>query len=165
MEAGTLAVVCGVPGAGKSTVAQAAADQLDATTLRTDIVRKELFENPSYAAVETDAVYAEVLSRAESRLPDESVVLDGTFRTRARREQAAAVAERVGAQFRLVTVECDRQTVRERIARRENDPSDADVVISEQIREEFEPPARDHVAVDNSGSLADTQRRVAELFR
>lgn len=160
----TLAVVCGVPGVGKSTVARAVSEQLDAVTLRTDVVRKELYDDPTYAAAETDAVYREVLTRAESQLDERSVVLDGTFRTVDRRERAAGVAERAGVAFRLFTVECDRQTVRERIENREDDPSDADFGIHQQIREQFEPPTRDHVAVDNSGSLAETRARVAELF-
>ena len=160
----TLAVVCGAPGVGKSTVARRAADRLDGSTLRTDVVRKELFAEPTYSASETDAVYAQLRERAADRLADGSVVLDGTFRTRDRRDRIARLAERTGAAFRLLVVRCDRTVVRDRLADRENDPSDADFAIHRRIADRFEPPAREHVVVDNSGSLAETRARVDELF-
>lgn len=159
-----LVVVCGVPGVGKSTVARAIKRRLDATLLRTDVVRKELFEQPSYAETETDTVYETVLERAESHLSAGAVVLDGTFRTRERRTRAAHLAETTGVPFRLVTVECDRQVVRDRIRSRNADPSDADFEIYERLSDEFESPTRTHTVIDNSGSLADTRQRVADLF-
>ncbi|MFB6177910.1 MAG: AAA family ATPase, partial [Halobaculum sp.] len=53
----SLVVVCGPPGVGKTTVASEAADQVDGTVLRTDVVRKDLFPEPTYDEAETEAVY------------------------------------------------------------------------------------------------------------
>lgn len=163
MDSG-VAVVCGPPGVGKSTVAECVADRLDATWIRTDRVRKELFADPTYSDGETETVYDEVRDRAADRLDRGPVVLDGTFRTRTRRATVADLAARHGVPFRLVVVECDRQVVRDRLADREDDPSDADFEIHRQIAEQFEPPDRDHAVVDNSGSLAATRDRVGGLF-
>jgi predicted kinase len=162
-ESVSLVVVCGPPGVGKTTVASEAAEQVDGTVLRTDVVRKDLFPEPSYDEAETDAVYDELLARSRERLADgESVVLDGTFRTERQRERAATLATECGGAFELFRVACEESIVRRRIEDREDDASDADFDIHQMIREEFEPISRDHARIDNSGSCAETCASVAE---
>ncbi|MFW5949094.1 MAG: AAA family ATPase [Halolamina sp.] len=165
-----LVLVCGLPGTGKSTVAERVVDLLPAHLLRTDVVRKELFPEPTYAAAESAAVYDELFQRARDRLDaGDHVVLDATFRQRALRQRAADVAADADAEFRLVRVTCAESVVRERIRRRqqyEDDESDADVSVYNQLKAEFEPiQGDDHVVVDNSGSLAATFDAVDEAFR
>ncbi|MFC6786487.1 AAA family ATPase [Halobaculum halobium] len=159
-----LVVVCGLPGAGKSTVAEAVADRLDAALVRTDVVRKELFPDPSYTDEESRRTYRAVFDRAEDRLAaGEPVVLDGTFRRASRRREARDLADRRGAEVEVVRVRCDEETAKARIRSRENDPSDADTDVYELLREEFEP-VEDPVVVDNSGDLDATLARVRTLF-
>lgn len=160
-----LVVVCGLPGAGKSTVSRRVTDRLDGRLVRTDVVRKELFPDPAYTSAESRAMYEEVVDRARRAAEaGEHVVLDGTFRSRAIRDRVAAVAADAGVDFRLVRVECDERLVRERIAARVDDESDADFEVYELLKDEFEPIEREHVVVDNSGSLAATTARIDELF-
>jgi hypothetical protein len=155
-----LVVVCGLPGVGKSTVARAVADRLDAAMLRTDVVRKELFENPEYTSEESEAVYTELLERAEGRLAEgASVVLDATFKTRARRREARGVAESTAAAFRLLYVDCDTDVVERRISARD-DVSDADFEVHLQFQDRFEPLEMDHERIDNSGSERETLQQV-----
>ena len=164
LSAPTLVVVCGLPGVGKSTVARAVADRLGAARLRTDVVRKELFEDPEYTDRETAAVYDELLSRARDRLLEgELVVLDGTFKQRDRRAEASELAAALGARFRLLRVECEESVVERRIVERDG-VSDADLEVHRQFRERFEPVEIDHVVVDNSGSEAETRRQVVEAI-
>lgn len=164
-EEPSLVVVCGLPGTGKTTVAAAVAERLDAERLRTDVVRKELFPEPEYTDAEAEAVYEELLARAGEHLAaDRTVVLDGTFHERAYRDAAAAVADERAVPLTVVRVTCDRDVVRERIRARTDDESDADFGVHELFREQFEPPEREHVVVDNSGDLAATHDRVRELF-
>jgi predicted kinase len=165
-----LVLVCGLPGTGKSTVAERIAELLPASLLRTDVVRKELFPDPTYASEESARVYDELFSRARERLDDgEHVVLDATFRRRDLRERAAAVAEAAGTEYRLVRVTCAESVVRQRIERRqreEDDESDADFAVYNQLKNEFEPiQGDDHVVVDNSGDLSETLSAVDEAFR
>lgn len=158
----TVVVVCGPPGVGKTTVAAAAATRLDAAVLRTDVVRKELFPEPTYADAETEAVYAELLERGREHVTaGRSVVLDGTFRTRSQRGRALATARECGADTRLLRVECAESVVRERIAAREGDASDADFEIHRRIRRQFESVDRSHDRIDNSGTTDETERQVA----
>ncbi|MEZ3115352.1 AAA family ATPase [Halobaculum sp. MBLA0147] len=159
----SLVVVCGPPGVGKTTVAETAAERLDATLLRTDVVRKDLFPAPTYSDEETTRVYTELLERARSRLArEESVVLDGTFRTRDTRRRAAGVAETTDTPARLVRVACEEPVVRRRLADREDDASDADFAVHRSIREQFEPLELAHARIDNSGTAAATRRQVEE---
>ena len=159
-----LVVVCGLPGVGKTTVAETVADRLDADLVRTDVVRKDLFPEPEYTAAESRRTYEAVFGRADALLSaDGAAVLDGTFRRAARRERARAVARRHGAEFDLLRVACDERVAKRRIRAREGDASDADVEVYDLLRAEFEP-ANDPLVVDNSGDLDATLTRVGELF-
>ncbi|WP_435145819.1 AAA family ATPase [Halobaculum sp. P14] len=161
-----LFVVCGLPGAGKTTVSAAVAERIDAPLLRTDVVRKEEFPEPDYTDEETAAVYDELLDRAGDALGRDGVaVLDGTFRRADLRDRTRDVADAHGASVVLVKVECDEAVARDRIAAREGDESDADADVYELLRAEFEPVAGDHAVVDNSGSLAETRGQIDELLR
>ncbi|NHN43211.1 AAA family ATPase [Halorubellus sp. JP-L1] len=156
-----LVVVCGLPGAGKTTVAGDVVDRLDAVRIRTDVVRKELFDEPEYTDAETDAVYRAVRDRADAALAaDDHVVLDGTYREREFREPAYDLAREHGVDCVVLKVEAADDVVRERIREREDDASDADVSIYEHYRDRFDPLEVDHVVVDNSGSIAETKAQV-----
>lgn len=159
-----LVVLCGLPGVGKSTVAEQVTDRLDAERLRTDAVRKDLFAEPTYAEAETERVYAELHERARERLnAGESVVLDATFAQQVFRNDAREVAADSGVDFLLVRVVCAEPVVEQRLADRE-DISDADIEIHRQFREEFEEIEVDHAVVDNSGTPAETTAQVEQLF-
>lgn len=158
-------VVCGLPGAGKTTVAERITDLLDATRLRTDVVRKELFPDPEYTDEESAAVYDELFARTRQHVDGgEPVVLDATFSERANRERARMLATTCDVPFTLVEVTCAEDIVEERIRRRTDDESDADVEVHRLFRDLFDSIERDHVVVDNSGDLAATRRQVDQQF-
>ncbi|WP_208023537.1 AAA family ATPase [Halorussus pelagicus] len=158
-------VVCGLPGVGKTTVAEDVAERLDGRLLRTDVVRKDILDDPDYTEEEGRMVYRELFERAGDTVEaGRSVVLDGTFKDAADRERALELAESLDARFRLVKVECDESVVRERIESREDDASDADFEIHAMYREQFDAVSDDHLTVDNSESAAETRRQVEERF-
>lgn len=160
-----LVVVCGLPGVGKSTVAAAVADRIDGRRLRTDVVRKDILPDPQYTPEETGMVYGELFRRGyETVQAGTSVVFDGTFKNRTFRQRAHALAGELDAEFRLFHVVCDTAVVRERIAAREGDVSDADFEVHTTLREQFEPIELDHVTVDNSDGLDRTLREVRAYF-
>jgi predicted kinase len=161
----TLVVVCGLPGSGKSTVGEAIADRLDARLLRTDVVRKDLVADPQYTPAENAATYEAFFSRAAETLDaGTSVVLDATFVNRENRGRARGVADRAEVAFELVHVTCEEAVVRERIAAREGDASDADFDVYLHKRENFDPFETEPVTIDNSGSLDATMRQVEARF-
>lgn len=161
---GELVVVCGLPGTGKTTVAERIAERLDARILRTDLVRKELFPEPDYTEAETAAVYGELLCRARETVRDHrSAVLDATFANRRFRDDARKLANRVANRFELVRVECDESVVKRRIRRRDG-VSDADFDVYLHFKERFEGVDGEHLVVDNSGSEAATFAQVDRAF-
>lgn len=160
-----LVLVCGLPGAGKTTVAGTVVDELDAVRIRTDVVRKDLFDDPTYSDAETEAVYNTVCERAATHLANgDRVVLDGTFRERSLREPALDLARDHGVDRMVLKVEADDDVVKRRIRQREDDASDADVSVYEHYRDRFDPIQVDHAVVDNSGSLDDTRAQLTSLI-
>ncbi|QAU13810.1 kinase [Halorubrum sp. BOL3-1] len=163
-SSGRLVVVCGLPGVGKTTVAERIAGHVDGRIRRTDVIRKELFDDPEYTDAETEAVYAELLSRARDDIDaGDAVVLDATFADDPFRAEARETAAETAASFDLVEVACDEDVVERRIERRDG-ISDADFEIHLQFKELFDEVASDHVVVDNSGTQAETFAQVDAAF-
>src|SRR5205814_8691432 len=106
-------VVLGLPGSGKSTLAGALADRHGWCLLRSDVVRRELcgeeaepagYGQGRYATEVMERTYAELLHRSEMMLAlGETALLDASWSSRARREEAARVA--AGARPQLVEME------------------------------------------------------------
>jgi predicted kinase len=160
-----LAVVCGPPGTGKTTVAGWIARHRDARLIRTDVVRGDVVDDPDYTEAERKRVYESVFRRVEAGLKTgSSVVADGTFDRREYRERARQVATEAGVRFELVRVTCDPETVERRIERREDDESDATVENYHEIRDGFDPVTGPHLRIDNSGTREATERRLREQF-
>jgi hypothetical protein len=141
-----LVMVGGLPGTGKSTVAGAIGDALEATVLRSDEVRKELaglpvdrpapdeFGRGIYAAEATAGTYRELLSRAGVALGmGETVVLDASWGDEVRRAQARALAARACADLVELRCEVAAEVAAERMRARAaagGGPSDATPAIA-----------------------------------
>jgi hypothetical protein len=160
-----LVAVCGLPGAGKSTVARRVADRTGGVRLRTDVIRRDVVDDPAYTRAERRRVYEEMYHRARPHLDDgATVVLDATFESGLQRRHAARVAADAAAPFELVCVVCDPAVAVERIRARRGDASDADLAVRYRFRETFDPLVLDHLTVDNSGTLAATYEQVDRRF-
>lgn len=161
MTAPSLVAYCGLPGVGKSTAAQYTTAELGTLRLRTDEIRKELFDEPTYSAAEDDATYEELLHRAQQALDaGNDVVLDATFGCKRHRDRAIDVATEVGVDFTFVRIICDQPVAEQRIAERTAGPSDADVEIYRTLREMYDPFERDHIEIDNSGTIERLHERI-----
>ncbi|WP_158055575.1 AAA family ATPase [Halorussus halophilus] len=160
-----LVVVCGLPGVGKTTVAERIAEETDGRLLRTDVIRKEIISDPEYTDEESQMVYDELFRRGRETVEaGRTAVFDATFQDEAERARARELAAELETGFRLVKVECAEGVVKERIESREDDASDADFEIHELYRETFDAISADHVTVDNSDSPEETERQVEAHF-
>jgi aminoglycoside phosphotransferase family enzyme/predicted kinase len=153
--AGTLLLVAGTVGVGKSTVAAALAEAGGCVLLSSDRMRKALAGlRPEaraaappgaglYTADWSDRTYAALLEHAAPVLrAGRSVVLDATWAERRRRSAARELAHRLGARSSLVRVECSEATALARVrgrSERGEDPSDAGPEQVPASRARFEP--------------------------
>jgi aminoglycoside phosphotransferase family enzyme/predicted kinase len=139
-----LAAVGGLSGSGKSTLARALAPPLGpppgAVVLRSDEIRKRLWGREpadrlppaAYAPEASAAVYDELYKTAAACLQaGRAVVADAVFLRPEERSRIEAVAREAGAPFHGVWLEASADLLRQRIAARRNDASDADIEVLE----------------------------------
>lgn len=137
-----LVLVGGLPGSGKSTLARNLGEHAGFTVIRSDVVRKELAGLPErdrsgqstdmgiYTPAWTERTYAECLRRAEDLVfAGERVIVDATFWQERWRATFLDAATRWGVQGTLLCCNADPQIVRDRLANRKNDVSDADWAV------------------------------------
>lgn len=174
----TLVCVGGIVASGKSTVADALADELGCPVVDTDRARRHLLGTPrsaprdepflhgAYDPAVTDGVYAEVLRRATVVLASgRSVVVDASFRASAMRRRARDLARSLDAEFRFVHCRAPNDVCRARLERRRTGPSEAHLAMFDAFAASFEPvtdlAATEIVELDTTS----TPTRVAEVLR
>jgi aminoglycoside phosphotransferase family enzyme/predicted kinase len=148
-----LVLVAGLPGAGKSTLAGDLAERGRFTLIRSDKVRKELVGQTSegnspaafveglYTTERNQRTYAECLRRAEELLFEgKRVLIDATFREESHRRLFLDAARRWAIAGCLINCQADPDVVRNRLASRRGDASDADVAIHAEIARRWEEP-------------------------
>jgi uncharacterized protein len=144
-EAPSLAAIGGLSGAGKSTVARRLALKVGAApgavVLRSDEIRKRLWSvgptdrlpPEAYAPGQSERVYGAMMLEAGALLAaGRAVVLDAVFLKEAEREACAALASQQEVGFAGAWLEASADVLRERVAARHGDASDADVAVLEQ---------------------------------
>jgi uncharacterized protein len=174
-----MVLVGGPPGAGKSTVAAGLGDALGWTVLRSDEVRREVlggeqWAGPSewlaarFSAVATDATYGALVERARILLGfGESAVLDATWASPPRREEAERVAGDSHASFVALRCQVDAHIAERRVARRiaaGSDISMATVAVARQIAASFAPWPR-AVRLDTGAPTAETLSQALDAIR
>jgi predicted kinase len=153
----SLVLLCGLPGTGKTWVAQRLARPLRASAHRSDVRRKQIagvprtsrrregFESGLYSAGMTERVYDSLREDAEAELrAGRTVIVDAAFPRRAQRAAFAEAARRAGRPVWILHLQAPEPVVRERLERRQADAdevSDADFGVYLRARESFEPPA------------------------
>lgn len=158
-----LCAVGGLSGSGKSTFARELAPRMGvAVVLRSDEVRKRLWgvapadrlPPVAYAVEESERVYGVMLQEAQACLAaGRSVVLDAVFLRPEERTAAQELAVHCGVPFNGVWLEAPGEVLRERVAARTGDASDADVrVLESQLARD--PGPISWKVVDARGDLA-----------
>jgi aminoglycoside phosphotransferase family enzyme/predicted kinase len=170
----SLVLTCGLSGSGKSTVALMLAESMGALRVRSDVERKRLHglaptarvDDPArlYGADSTRRTYDRLLAIAEAALAGGvGVVLDAAYLRRAERDQARALAARLGVPFAIVECHAPDGVLADRIRRRQaadHDPSDADLAVLARQQAWQEPPQADEPL-----HRLDTARPLAALDR
>jgi aminoglycoside phosphotransferase family enzyme/predicted kinase len=140
-----LVLIGGLPGTGKSTLARGLAGAGGFEVIRSDVVRKELAPGVSgealYAPEWTERTYVECLRRAEALVSEgKRVIVDATFREDRRRERFLTAAKKLGVPGLLLVCVIPPELVRQRLAARTSDVSDADWAVYRKLAGEWQAP-------------------------
>jgi adenylylsulfate kinase len=118
----TLIVMAGLPGTGKSTIAQALAQSLAAVVLDKDRIRAALFPATEIEySTEQDDFCMRIMLQVAGHLLERThkwVILDGrTFSRRYQIEEVRGFAQKLGVPCRVIECVCSDRSVRERLQR------------------------------------------------
>jgi predicted kinase len=160
-----LILIGGLPGTGKSTLADGVAGAIGAVLLRSDEVRKQLagldpatpapapFLEGLYTPDVTAATYAELLARARVALQHgECVVLDASWTDAAQRDRATEMAAQAVADVDQLHCVAPAEVADARLARRagrRGEPSDATGPIARALAT-VEAPWPDSTSIDTT---------------
>ena len=165
-----LIVIGGVSGSGKSTVARALAPRIGsfpgAVHVRSDVERKRLFgvqadqtlPAEAYTPELTEIVYATCRKRAAMALEGgQTVIVDAVHALPEERDRIEAVAAQAGVAFAGLWLEAPRAVLRDRVARRMGDVSDATpAIVDAQLAYDIGP--QNFALIDGSKPLEEVIR-------
>lgn len=147
-----LVLVAGLPGSGKSVLARGLRETGNFVWIRADEIRKRLagldpltsgrseVGEGIYTAEWSDRTYQACLARAaEVCQAGGRAVVDATFIDRARREMFVHAAISWGVPTHLLVVHAPPELIRQRLAERRGDPSDATWEVYEAARAKWSP--------------------------
>ncbi|RMI33720.1 hypothetical protein EBN03_10725 [Nocardia stercoris] len=172
-----IALVGGLPGTGKSTIAAALAEATGATVLSTDRIRAELratgvitgasgnFGEGAYTRSAVDRVYQELLDRAREHLGQgRSIVLDATWSGAYHREQALRLAAETATEPIEIRCAAPTSVTSARITARSGGDSEATPAIASALASVADPwPAAS--VLDTTHPVADNVARAVTRWQ
>ena len=161
-------IMHGLSGSGKSTIAAQLVEALGAIQIRSDVVRKHLFDLEPAAQTDTaldQGIYTEDATELTYRRlqliaqtiinAGFTVILDATFLQQSRRRQMLETQTGNACNRIIINCEAPVAELRKRIIEREDDPSEANLAVLEQqllTRQPLNPDDAVFAQVINIGS-------------
>ncbi len=144
MKQGTLILLCGLPGAGKSTLAKKLAVELQATVMSPDQEMYErgisFFDEKARAEIEAEQ-WQKALDQARS---GSNVILENGFWGREERDKLRLEAHSLGLRIELRYLDVPFEELWRRVDARNKKENDKDAVLTrerlEQSASQLEPP-------------------------
>lgn len=164
----TLFITTGLMGVGKSSLSRNLSCIIGAHHLRSDVIRKELYNIPEeqmhfdsfgsglYNNDKTERTYEELFKRAQDLLVmNQHVVVDASFSRQLERRRFLEMAFNKGFPAILLHVYCADEIALQRLNRRGKDASDGRKEIYFDQKTSFEPigPRDNPVGIDTSNSI------------
>lgn len=159
-----LILLCGLPGAGKTTFAAALSSVLVFEHIESDAIRRGLSPQPIYSPRENGAVFAIVDSQARKALKQgRHALVDATNLTVKDRQRFFDIGRDLAMPVVPVRVIAPDETIRERLSRPRDGHSQAGREVFERVRERTERIDVPVVVVDSRFPLEPTLQLVASL--
>jgi predicted kinase len=154
---GSLLMMVGLPGTGKSSVVNELQSMMPHVVIATDEIRAAIRHSPVYTASEMMLVYEVCYGLIERRLQrGQRAVFDGSNLLAARREYLQQLARRCGSPVAICYVQASQAVIEQRLRARalrghnKMDKSDADWAVYKWMVEAQEPLTEDHLIVDTT---------------
>jgi predicted kinase len=169
----TLILAVGLPGSGKSTFARRLAPKLSAAVLESDALRRLLFGQPTYGALESQRLFEAIRASARELLEHgRNVIVDATNVKESDRQPFYALARDTGARLIALRFTAPQPVIEQRLTRRsrrhdQDDSSSAGMAVYQMLAEREEPVTIDHLHIDTSdaSNVASALTRVVEACR
>jgi predicted kinase len=159
---GSLLMMVGLPGVGKSSIVKTLQNHLPCLLVATDDVRARFRQSPTYTTAEVKQIYDVCYALIERRLRrGQRVVFDGSNHLAARRDYLARLAWRNGAPVAICVVQAAQEVIQQRLRCRNSyatavqDKSDADWSVYQWMVEAQEPVAGEHLILDSTTTPLD----------
>lgn len=172
-------VMHGLSGSGKSTIAAQLVEVLGAIQIRSDVVRKQLFDlapaaqtdsaldQGIYTTDATELTYRSLQQIAQTIIDaDFTVILDATFLQQSHRRQMLETQTSTACKRIIINCEAPNAELRQRIIEREDDPSEANLEVLEQQLLSRQPIDADDAAlaeVIDIGSDGISARQIQQI--
>lgn len=160
---GSLLIMVGLPGAGKSYIVDHVHDRLKCTVIRTDHIRRHVRQQPTYTPAEMTYIYEICYGLVDERLSrGERVIFDGSNYLAARRRRLLEVAAWHRSAVAICHVQASEAVTRQRLRERiqgdtqNGDLSDAGWSVYQWMVEAQEPVAVPHVTLDTTDAPPNT---------
>ncbi|MFQ6015716.1 MAG: AAA family ATPase [Anaerolineae bacterium] len=166
-----LLMLSGLPGVGKSYLARRLAEVVPFVIIESDLIRKTLFNPPTYSREESFWVHR-VCHTLMRKLLAKGVrtIYDATNLIEHQRALVYNIAQKAGAKLVIVKVVAAPEVVWERLGWRSEgdnpeDVSDADWRIYKRMSRREEPIGRNFVVVDASGDIDEAVYKILRVMR
>ncbi len=172
---GSIILMSGLSGSGKSTVAQSIARKKGALQIRSDAVRKHL-AGISLDESGTDNIYSqEMTQKTYDRLGElgiilaqqgYTVILDAKYDRLSLRQSVITQAQNNNIAWKIVHCTAPVSVLRDRLNQRQNDISDAtvDLITNQQAKAEDFSPAEQAYVIEIDTSQADWQEKLNNVI-
>lgn len=180
-----LILTAGLMGSGKSYQARNLAKRLGAEIIRTDILRKELFDIKNterryedfgagiYSNDISRLVYEKAFNLTEQKIKrGQAVIIDASFKKRAQRQKAMDLAINLNVPFYILECICSDEITKNRLEKRmrENDNiSDGRWELFQEQKNDFdainEVPADSHFIIDTSADPETIRQKIIRIIK